>query len=177
MGRITVDLLSALTCHDCGRKLQVQRNLIGFVRNGATGISVRFIYLYVQQGKKRRFYLGVWPKLSVDQIQTEVQRVQGLVCDGINPTYARKAAQIKKKKEIDSWFTILEEAKTDHLTVSDLFDVWIEDGVNRINDNKELRRVFSKDVLPLIGSTEIRPYWSRKSRLCRTVIKANVNGC
>ncbi|CAM5208652.1 hypothetical protein OURE66S_02632 [Oligella ureolytica] len=156
MRRITVDLLNTLTCHDCGRKLQVQRNLIGFVHNGATGISVRFIFLYAQQGKQRRFYIGVWPKISLNNIEADAQRVQELVRDGINPTCARKAARIKKKKEVDSWFTILEEAKSDHLTMADLFDVWIEDGVNRINDNKELRRVFSKDILPLIGATEIR---------------------
>src|SRR5699024_4292792 len=33
---------------------------------------------------------------------------------------------------------------------------WIADGVNRKNDNYELRRVFNKDVLPVIGKVPVR---------------------
>src|SRR5699024_6893580 len=84
MSSITVELLSALTFQDHGRKLQDRRNLIGVVRSGAKGISVRFSLLYVEQGKTRRFYIGVWPGISFNDICAEAQRARRLVRDGIN---------------------------------------------------------------------------------------------
>lgn len=44
----------------------------------------------------------------------------------------------------------------DNLTVKDLFDAWIVDGVRRKDGNAALKRLFQVDVLPHIGETAIR---------------------
>lgn len=43
-----------------------------------------------------------------------------------------------------------------NITVRDLFEAWINDGVARQDDNKELKRLFAKDILPVIGNIPLR---------------------
>lgn len=39
--------------------------------------------------------------------------------------------------------------------MQELFHVWLRDGVARQDNNKELARLFAKDVLPVIGQVPI----------------------
>src|SRR5699024_7673204 len=86
----------------------------------------------------------------------EAQWVNGLIRDGINPTLAKKAYRSHKKNEVRGWIDDLARNRHENLTVLSLFNAWIADGVNRKNDNYELRRVFNKDVLPVIGKVPVR---------------------
>jgi len=73
--------------------------------------------------------------------------------------------------------------KDEALTVADLFEQWLKDGVSREDGNAELRRSFDKDVLPVVGSHPLRSLTDRhlldmlrkvKERgLNRTVVSLN----
>jgi integrase len=60
----------------------------------------------------------------------------------------------------------------DNLTVKDLFDEWIVDGVRRKDGNAALKRLFGVDVLPQIGAISIRLLTEHD---IRSVLRAQVS--
>ena len=56
------------------------------------------------------------------------------------------------------WETIhlVGQEQIKNMTVRDLFERWINDGIARQDNNKELKRLFAKDVLPVIGEIPLR---------------------
>ena len=56
------------------------------------------------------------------------------------------------------WETIhlVGQEQIKNMTVRDLFETWINDGIARQDNNKELKRLFAKDVLPVIGEIPLR---------------------
>ena len=60
------------------------------------------------------------------------------------------------RKEIDTRKREDETARRKNLTVQDLYDVWIKDGVNRKDSNSGLKRAFEKDVLPKVSKTLLK---------------------
>lgn len=77
----------------------------------------------------------------------------------------KKAAASDKKRQL-----------IENLTVNDLFEVWLADGVLRKDGNAELRRSFTKDVLPEIGKLEIRSLTEHDLRkLLRKMVERGVN--
>ena len=75
---------------------------------------------------------------------------------GINPSEEKKAKRIENRNAIQT--TIAEAARqaAENLTVADLFNDWLKDGVARQDGNAELTRRFTKDVLPVIGKKPLR---------------------
>src|SRR5699024_2357898 len=83
-------------------------------------------------------------------------KAKQMVAEGINPTDKKKAARIEKQNTIEATIREEQRKRTEQLTVADMFQVWVTDGVNRKDGNKDLKRIFNKDVLPAIGNTEVR---------------------
>src|SRR5699024_9058972 len=156
MGEITEKTLCALAHEDQRKTISKNKNLIEYVEYQQERTLVRFGVEYKTNSRRYRYYIGTWPKLSVKEIQQEAQWVNGLIRDGINPTLAKKAYRSHKKNEVRGWIDDLARNRHENLTVLSLFNAWIADGVNRKNDNYELRRVFNKDVLPVIGKVPVR---------------------
>lgn len=156
MSKISNIELKNLTAADDGTILREPGNIVGRVRAGVKGVTVAFRYETKLNGKKRDFALGTWPKKELASIRDERDRIRVLVADGIDPTAAKKAERIKKQKEIEETIRQAEQERVDSLTVKDLFDVWIVDGVARQDDNAELKRSFAKDVIPTIGKKPLR---------------------
>lgn len=154
--KITVKELEALAATDDGRTLREEGGLVGKVRAGVHGVTVLFRYEYKLNGQKRDHRLGSWPKRSLADIRAERDQIRITARKGIDPTAAKKAERIRAQKAVEETIRQNERERIERLTVSDLFDGWIVDGVARKDGNKELRRVFSKDVLPAIGHIELR---------------------
>lgn len=131
---------------------------------GKRGTTMLFRYEFKLGGVKRDHRLGSWPKKNLADIRAARDRVRVVVADGIYPTAAKKAARIEKQKAVAATLAEAEKERVSNLTLQDLFKVWIVDGVNRKDGNKELRRIFEKDVLPVIGGIPIRELTERKLR-------------
>lgn len=58
----------------------------------------------------------------------------------------------------------------------DLFTAWLEDGVRRKDGNTELRRSFNADILPAIGTTQIKALTEHDVRsVLRAMVARGVN--
>ncbi|HID9850102.1 TPA: tyrosine-type recombinase/integrase [Pseudomonas aeruginosa] len=156
MAKLTAKQLEALTAADDGKILREDGGLVARVRAGVRGVTVQFRYEFKLDGLKRDQSLGSWPKKSLAQIRAERDEVKATASKGINPTAARKAAKIEAQAAITATITEAERQAAENKTVADLFDEWLRDGVSRQDENAELRRSFTKDVLPLIGKKPLR---------------------
>lgn len=156
MAKLTAKQLEALTTADDGRILREDGGLVAKVRAGVRGVTVQFRYEFKQDGIKRDHSLGSWPKKSLAQIRAERDEVKAIAAKGIDPTAARKAAKIEAQAAIAATIAEAERQAAENKTVADLFEEWMRDGVSRQDGNAELRRSFTKDVLPLIGKKPLR---------------------
>lgn len=156
MTKLTAKQLEALTPADEGRTLREDGGLVARVRAGVRGVTVQFRYEFKQDGLKRDQSLGSWPKKSLAQIRSERDEVKATAAKGIDPTAARKAAKIEAQAAIAATIAEAERQAAENKTVADLFEEWMRDGVSRQDGNAELRRSFTKDVLPLIGKKPLR---------------------
>lgn len=155
MSKITVKELEALTASDDGKVFREDGGLVGKVRAGVRGITVLFRYEFKLNGHKQDHRLGSWPKKTLSTIRLERDKVKVTTSKGINPTAAKKAAKIEARNAIEATLLAAEQERINSLTVTDLFNIWINDGVNRADGNKELRRMFEKDVLPAVGKISL----------------------
>ena len=64
----------------------------------------------------------------------------------------KRDAELKAQEE----HLQMKARKVEVLTVKDLFQAWIVDGVRRKDGNLELHRSFNADILPKIGETQIK---------------------
>ncbi len=156
MAKITAKQLEALSNCDDGKTLREDGGLVGKVRVGQRGITVLFRYEFKMDGTKRDHRLGSWPKKSLAAIRADRDEKKTFVTKGIDPTAAKKASKIEARAAIEATITEAERQATENLTVGELFDAWLKDGVARQDGNAELRRSFKKDVLSAIGKKPLR---------------------
>ncbi|HDS1738656.1 tyrosine-type recombinase/integrase [Pseudomonas putida] len=156
MAKLTAKNLEAFTPKDDGTILREDGGLVGKVRAGVRGVTVLFRYEFKHDGVKRDVSLGSWPKKSLASIRSERDEVKAITAKGILPTDARKAAKIEAQAAVAATIANAERCVAENMTVSDLFEEWIRDGVAREDGNAELRRSFTKDVLPIIGDKPLR---------------------
>ena len=154
--KITVKQLEALTPADDGITLREEGGLTAKVRAGVRGVTALFRFEFKMGGAKRDHRLGSWPKKSLAQIRVERDEVKMSVHKGIDPATARKASRIEAQAAVAATIAEAERHAAENKTVADLFEAWLRDGVSRQDGNAELRRSFSKDVLPAIGYIPLR---------------------
>lgn len=103
-----------------------------------------------------------WRKRGIDPkefIQAELERLAG-------EAEAVAVAEAKLK--------VLVNAET--LTVKDLFDAWLADGVRRKDGNAELLRSFSADILPGLGTIRVKALTEHDVRaVLRAMVARGVN--
>ena len=69
-----------------------------------------------------------------------------------------------------------QQAEIENLSVQDLFDAWLQDGVRRNDGNAELKRSFNADVLPAIGQKPIKAVTEHDLRsVLRVMVARGVN--
>lgn len=155
MAKITEIQLKALSPDDSKEFFREEIGLVGQVRYGKRGVTVLFRYDYKFQGKNRAIRLGSWPKCSLADIRKKRDTALALVRKGIDPALEKKKSKLKAKDAYHEEVNKLTQKQDEDLTFGDLFLEWLDNGVARKNDNAELKRAFTKDVLPIIGDTKL----------------------
>lgn len=151
MGRLTVRQIDAIKPRSTEYKVTVDRGL--YLRVSPSGAKTWHIR-YVVDGKQRQLRLPC-PYgqgagfMTLAQATAENARIQALARDGIDVQIQAEEKRTTERKN-------KEQAQRQNLTVKDLFNVWIDDGVARKDGNANLIRCFTKDVLPAIGEILIK---------------------
>lgn len=172
MVKLTAKRLEAFTADDHGTVLREDGGLVAKIRAGVRGVTILFRFEFKHEGVKRDLSLGSWPKKSLAQIRAERDEVRAVATKGILPAAARKAAKIEAQAAVAATIAQAEQSIAENKTVSDLFEDWIRDGVSREDANAELRRSFTKDVLPAIGKKPLRSLTDKDLLMVLRSVKA-----
>jgi integrase len=118
------------------------------IRSIADGGAISFRLKYRVNGKQK------WANLSATTLQAarkERDELKTQVKSGIDPTLERKLEQERQRqKQLEEQAELSRQQAL--ITVRDLFERWAStDLQNRKDGGKEIRRMFEKDVLPIIG--------------------------
>lgn len=164
MAKLTVKELESIAPDRVGEKLREDGGLIGLVRgrrgsgNDGDRISIKFEWRYRFGGKVRSTTCGTWPKNSMPAIRAERDRLRRILEDGKDPAEDKLAGRLKAQADqaeaIATQLARIDElaAQQARISVRDLFERWASvDLIRRKDGGKEVRRMFEKDVLPIIG--------------------------
>jgi len=153
--------LKSLTDKDNGTSIY-EGSMRGKVRSTQKGVSVYFDFKYKFQGKSKELSLASWPKTSLKEIRALATTARSNLNDGIDPITLRKTNKLSKaieetnkRNELNNQL-LKQIAQNNRLSVNILFERWEKlDLLNRKDGGKEVRRMFEKDVLPLIGNMAV----------------------
>lgn len=153
----------------------------------ATDGAKTWLVRYMIQGVERQFRL---PKLYRDtggegycglqEARDEASRIRALARQGVDfqiQLSEKVAEDARRAEELRvSEVRAAELAASENLTVSDMFDAWLKDGVRRKDGNAELRRSFAADVLPRVGALKIKDVTEHDLRdMLRAMVARSVN--
>jgi integrase len=177
MKKLTQRELEAVKPGQAGAILREEGNLLGRVRAKADGaVSISFYYRYRFDGKSRDVACGTWPADSLAAIRARRDDARMKVADGMDPAVEKKLLRHERQEEIALKLAEIELQRASNLTVQDLFDAWIADGVRRKDGNAELKRSFGADVLPTIGATAVKDLTEHDLRgVLRAMVDRGVN--
>jgi integrase len=125
------------------------------VRSAKEGGAVSFRLTYRINGKQKWLNVGTYPLMSLKEAREHRDSYKAIIQEGRDPAIDR---QLEKERQYNAQLAeITENAKQKaRLTVSKLFELWEKlDLVNRKDGGKEVRRMFEKDVLPMIGDIAV----------------------
>lgn len=136
--------------------------LTGKIRERGGKIIVQFEYRYRSKDKIRQIVCGTWPDKSLKAIREKRDEYRSSVNNGDDPLDRNQAARLRKQMEAaeavateQARLTELQALKA-RIPVTDLFERWATvELVRRKDQGKEIRRMFEKDVLPLIGALAV----------------------
>lgn len=163
MAKLTALELQALTLADAGKSLSEDGGIRGKVRANQSSVVVDFSYRYRFNVKTKEIRLGVWPIVKLSDIREARKQARTLLDTGKDPLLEKKlnkhrnhANQLAEQAELAQQLA--------RMSVSKLFDHWEKIALcDRKDKGKEVRRMFEKDVLPVIGSMAVEDV--RKSHI------------
>lgn len=155
MAKLTQKYLESIRTEQHGESIRDDGNLSGQVRANKTGrVSVSFTYRYRWDGKTREISCGTWPKETLAAVRKRRDDAKSRIQEGIDPGLARKVQRLKLQSEESKVIETFHERSL-HPTVTDLFDNWHQAEVSKRRDGgAEVKRAFTKDVLPMIGTVK-----------------------
>ena len=119
-------------------------------------VSIKFKYSFRLGNKTPHFYCGTFPFTDLVVIRDERDRARDLVKQGLDPRVNKIAEKIEGRNAVQAVLAQEEQRVAEELTISDMFDVWVMDGVNRKDSNKYIKQTFMKYIIPAIGSIQVR---------------------
>ncbi len=121
------------------------------VRPKADGGAKSFMLAYRFKGKQSKITLKV---SSLHEARAERERFKSMLKQGIDPRAERKliternrAAQLAEEAELARLKSLI--------SVTNLFERWVDTDLQQRKDLPEIRRMFEKDVLPILGSLTV----------------------
>lgn len=177
MAKITQKTLESFRVKHDGQNVRDDGGLFGRVRAKTDGtVSVSFYYRFRFNDKIKDFSCGSWPADSLTSIRSQRDSARTQVAEGVDPGALKKITKKETQDVIVAKLAVIEQARIKNLTVQDLFDAWIVDGVSRKDGNATLLRTFKADVLPQIGKIAIKDLTEHELRhLLRVLVKRGVN--
>lgn len=129
--------------------------LVGEIRYHGS-ISIHFRYKFRYENKLSWYYCGAYPSNHIANIREERDKARQSVKDGIDPRASKKAGQIEAAASVIAIIETEKQNRASELTINDLFNVWIKDGVSRLNNNQYLTQTYKKYIAEKIGHIELR---------------------
>lgn len=153
--------LKSLTEKNVGQSIY-EGSIRGKVRSTKKGISVDFTFKYKFDGKLKELSLASWPKTSLKEIRASATAARNTLDQGNDPISIKQNNKLKQAiqaKIHEQELKVQLEQQLAHekrVTVNALFENWMKlDLVNRKDGGKEIRRMFEKDVLPILGDMAV----------------------
>lgn len=177
MGKLTVREIETAKPKDKPYKLM---DGDGLQLRVATDGDKTWLVRYAIQGVERQYSLPRKYRgnsgaghCSLQDAREEASKIRALAREGID-----YQAQLVQVVEAEAQ-RLSDEAvvkKANGLTVQNMFEAWIRDGVRRKDGNAELLRSFNADVLPHIGSKPIKEVTEHELRdVLRKLVGRGVN--
>ena len=153
----TVVELKAIPPQWRGDTISDGEGLSGEVRvTSNNAVSIRFKYAFRWENKIAWYSCGTYPINEMANIRSERDDARNLIKLGIDPRLHKKAAKIEAQTAVEATIQAEMQKRTEALTLTDLYDVWIKDGVSRSDDNKYITQSFNKHLLSKLGGIEVR---------------------
>ena len=133
-------------------KLTIDRGL--YIRIATSGVKT-WLIRYVVDGKQKQYRLpepfGQSGKgfMSLVEAKAKNAEIQSLARNGIDFQIQRVEIEAEKKQRAHI-------ERVQNLTLNDLYEVWIIDGVKRIDGNEQLIRTFKLHILPFVGNIPLK---------------------
>jgi integrase len=177
MAKLTHKALEAIRSEQTGTVVREEGNLFGRVRTkGENNVVISFYYRFRLQNKLKDFSCGTWPTDSLSTIRSNRDVARAQVANGIDPGMEKKVARHARQEVIAEKIALIELQRTENLTLKNLFDSWLADGVRRKDGNAMIKRMFEADVLPAIGSIELKKLTEHHLRtVLRNMVDRGVN--
>lgn len=173
MAKLTQRTLEAIRPDQAGTTVRDEGGLLGRVRvKAAGGVTVSFYYRYRFDGKSKDQSCGTWPANSLSAIRTARDAARSKVAAGIDPGADKKVARHEKQQAVAAKLVEIEVARVGELTVEDMFDAWVKDGVRRKDGNAQLKRMFGAYVAPAIGEIGVKVLTEHE---IRTALRSQVH--
>ena len=159
---LTVLFLDSLGPDDIGKRIKDKHSLYGVVKAKGDGVSVLFRWRYRCNGKFQDFTCGTWPNKSLSQIRKTCEGARFSLAQGKDPNEGKRIERLQEKANQAEAIAqanariVQAEAMQARMTVNDLFERWATvELIRRKDGGKEIRRMFQKDVLPVIGALAV----------------------
>lgn len=117
---------------------------------------------------------------SLQDARNEASMIRSLAREGVDYQVKleqdQEAERQMRQAEAQRLSAQAEIEKAENLTVQNLFDAWLADGVRRKDGNAELQRSFKADVLPSIGNKTVKDLSEHDLRgVLRAMVNRGVN--
>ncbi|NEX62459.1 tyrosine-type recombinase/integrase [Noviherbaspirillum galbum] len=184
MGKLTVRTIESARPKEKAYKLMDGDGLQ--LRVATDGVKT-WLVRYMVDGTERQYRLprqyrdtGGEGFYSLQDAREQAAMIRALARQGIDYQCrlekAQQAEAEQRQAQAKQLVQQAEAARIENLTVQDLFDVWLQDGVRRKDGNAELRRSFNADVLPRVGSKPVREVSEHDFRaVLRVMVSRGVN--
>lgn len=115
-----------------------------------------WMFAYSFAGGRRKLSLGSAVDLSLASARDAAARERANVTSGTDPHIALKMREAEQEAERERQKADATRQLQEAATLRQMFETWATDGVQRADDNAELRRTFEKDILAPLGNRPVR---------------------
>lgn len=104
----------------------------------SSGATAFWVVRYIINKKRREITLGKYPDISLAEANAEASSIKVKLTDGVDPL-------VERKKASNPTFNVM----------NDIAEDWLQDCDKRLKHPNIPRRVYSKDIAPIIGDYPI----------------------
>ena len=115
-----------------------------------------WLFVYSLEDERRKLSLGDPADISLALARETAARHRVSISTGVDPQLTEQNRAREVALEAERLEAQDARLKQERATLREMFEVWMSDGVQRADDNAELRRTFEKDILASLGERPVR---------------------